>query len=273
MFKISVIIPTFNRADVLPRALHSILNQSRPADEIIVVDDGSNDKTGLIMQQQFPQLRYIYQQNKGVSHTRNVGIRQAKGDWIAFLDSDDEWLVDKLSHQCNALSQNPAIKVCHTEEIWIRRGRRVNQMNKHQKKGGWIFQHCLPLCAMSPSSILIHRSVFEQSGLFDESLPACEDYDLWLRITARYPVLFIEQALIKKYGGHADQLSARFWGMDRFRIVALQKIIGSGWLTPEDRQAAIDMLIKKCTIFRQGALKRNKTGQAAHYQRILESYR
>ena len=126
---------------------------------------------------------------------------------------------------------------------------------------------------MSPSSILIHRSVFEQSGLFDESLPACEDYDLWLRITARYPVLFIEQALIKKYGGHADQLSARFWGMDRFRIVALQKIIGSGWLTPEDRQAAIDMLIKKCTIFRQGALKRNKTGQAAHYQRILESYR
>ncbi len=273
MFKISVIIPTYNRCDLLPRALESVLNQTYPADEIIVIDDGSTDETGKMIQQQFPQVHYIHQHNQGVSHARNAGIKQAGGDWIAFLDSDDEWLPDKLSCQCAALAENPELRVCHSEEIWIRHGRRVNPMNKHQKSGGWIFQRCLPLCAMSPSSILIHRSVFEQTGLFDESLPACEDYDLWLQITARYPVLFIDQPLIKKYGGHADQLSSRFWGMDRFRIRALQKIIDSGLLSSQDRQAAIDMLTKKSQIFIQGALKRNKLEQAEHYQRLLESYR
>ncbi len=273
MFNISVIIPTYNRRELLARALKSVINQTCPAAEIIVIDDGSIDETGRMVRQQFPQVHYIYQRNRGVSHARNVGIKHAGGDWIAFLDSDDEWLPDKLRCQCAALAENPELKVCHSEEIWIRRGKRVNQMHKHQKSGGWIFQRCLPLCAMSPSSILIHHSVFEQTGLFDESLPACEDYDLWLQITARYPVLFIDQPLIKKYGGHADQLSSRFWGMDRFRITALQKIIDSGLLSPEDRQAAIAMLTQKCHIFSQGALKRNKPEQAEQYQQILESYR
>jgi GT2 family glycosyltransferase len=272
MLSVSVIIPTYNRRHVLVRALKSVINQNCPAKEIIVIDDGSSDGTEHMIQQQFPQVRYCYQPNQGVSHARNAGIKLATGDWIAFLDSDDEWLPDKLSRQSTALEKNPELKICHTEEIWIRHGKRVNQMNKHKKSGGWIFQHCLPLCAMSPSSILIHRSVFEQTGLFDESLPACEDYDLWLQITARFPVLFIDQPLIKKYGGHADQLSTRFWGMDRFRITALQKIIDSGLLSPDDRQAAIAMLIKKCHIFSQGALKRNKLEQAEHYQKILESY-
>ena len=273
MLKISVIIPTYNRLGVLARALQSVLNHSRPADEIIVIDDGSSDGTTEMIQRQFPHIHYIYQQNQGVSHARNVGINRAGGDWIAFLDSDDEWLPDKLSRQCAALEENPDIKICHSEEIWIRHGKRVNPMKKHRKSGGWIFRQCLPLCAMSPSSILIHRDVLTQTGLFDESLPACEDYDLWLRITARYPVLFVEQPLIKKYGGHDDQLSARFWGMDRFRIAALQKIIDSDLLSPEDRQAAIDMLIKKCKIFSQGALKRNKPEQAACYLKIMELYR
>ncbi len=102
------------------------------------------------------------------------------------------------------------MRVCHTDEIWIRNGRRVNARKKHGKKGGWIFQHCLPLCAMSPSSIMIHRDVFTALGGFDERLPACEDYDLWLRITARYPVLFTRQPLIEKYGGHDDQLSRKY---------------------------------------------------------------
>jgi len=164
------------------------------------------------------------------------------------------------------------MKICHSEEIWVKNGQRINQMNKHKKTGGWIFQHCLPLCAMSPSSILIHHSIFEEIGNFDESLPACEDYDLWLRITAQYPVLFIDQPQINKYGGHEDQLSCKYWGMDRFRIYALEKIISQALLSPTDKKAAINMLLKKCRIYRQGALKRNKQCDAEHYQHIIEKY-
>ena len=182
--EISLIIPTYNRCLLLKRALHSVLEQSRPPDEIIVVDDGSTDKTAEMLKQEFPQINTISQINKGVSAARNKGIQQAQGDWIAFLDSDDSWQAEKLATQIRALQQAPELKVCHTEETWIRNGVRVNTMHKHKKSGGWIFEQCLPLCAMSPSSIMIHRSVFDDVGLFDENLPACEDYDLWLRISA-----------------------------------------------------------------------------------------
>ena len=112
-------------------------------------------------------------------------------------------------------------------------------MHKHAKAGGWIYTHCLPLCAISPSAVLIHRSIFDCVGLFNEQLPACEDYDLWLRICARFPVHFIPEPLIIKYGGHDDQLSRRYWGMDRFRIQALEDILASGVLTEEHRQATL----------------------------------
>ncbi|GFO77370.1 hypothetical protein BPLS_P5768 [Bathymodiolus platifrons methanotrophic gill symbiont] len=270
--KISLIIPSYNRGTLLRRALVSVLEQSRPPDEIIVVDDGSTDNTAQVLKQEFPQVKVIVQINQGISAARNTGIRQAKGNWIAFLDSDDTWLAEKLAIQVRALQQSPDTKVCHTEEIWIRNGTRVNAMNKHKKTGGWIFKQCLPLCAMSPSSIMIHCSVFDDVGLFDESLPACEDYDLWLRISAKYPVLFIEQPLINKYGGHEDQLSQKYWGMDRFRIQALEKIIAQSDISEENKQNATQMLLKKARIFRNGALKRDKTESAQHYQQLLDKY-
>lgn len=269
---VSLIIPTFNRCSTLKRALESVLKQTRVPDEMIVVDDGSTDRTAEMMRQEFPQVDYIIQENQGVSAARNLGIAKAQGDWLAFLDSDDTWIEDKLKKQLAALKQAPNINVCHTEEIWVRKGVRVNAMNKHKKSGGWIFKQCLPLCAMSPSSTLIHRTVFEVVGNFDESFPACEDYDLWLRITAQYPVLFIDQPLIHKYGGHTDQLSHQYWGMDRFRIRALDNILRQDVLNCENKQAAIGMLLKKAHIFRQGALKRGKTDSAAVYQQLIEQY-
>ncbi len=272
MLSISVIIPTYNRHHTLKSALNSVLQQSKPAQEIIVIDDGSEDDTRQLMTQAFPNIRYVFQENQGVSHARNTGIRHSTGEWIALLDSDDEWLPHKLEMQSQALREHPEFKVCHTEENWVRNGKRVNPMNKHQKRGGHIFQHCLPLCAMSPSSILIHRSVFEDVGQFDETLPACEDYDLWLRITAKYPVLFIEKPQIIKYGGHEDQLSRAHWGMDRFRIYALDKLLSSTTLADDDRHAAIQTLIKKAEIFRQGALKRGKHQQADKYQFLINHY-
>lgn len=271
--EISLVIPTFNRCISLSRALHSALQQTMPANEIIVVDDGSTDETANMLSAEFPELNYIKQANQGVSAARNAGIRQAQADWIAFLDSDDSWHPEKLAAQISALQKMPEIKVCHTEEIWIRNGIRVNAMNKHKKTGGWIFKRCLPLCAMSPSSIIIHRSVFEDVGFFDENFPACEDYELWLRITAKYPVLFIEQPLINKYGGHEDQLSHKYWGMDRFRIQALEKIITQPDLSQENRHVATQMLLKKARIFGNGALKRGKVESARHYQQLIDKYR
>lgn len=269
---VSIIIPTFNRSSLLKRALGSVYSQTSSEYEIIVLDDGSIDNTAKMIEQFYPNVRYYYQSNKGVSSARNQGIKMAKGEWLAFLDSDDEWMPEKLEKQLKLLEDYPEYKVCHTEEIWIRQGVRVNQMNKHQKTGGWIFPQCLPLCAMSPSSIIIHRSVFDDVGLFDTQLPACEDYDLWLRITAKYPVLYIEEPQIMKYGGHEDQLSQKYWGMDQYRIKALQKIIAENTLNDENKKQAINMLLKKSKIFQKGALKRGKTESVDYYQQIIDSF-
>ena len=266
---ISVIIPTYNRAHLLPRSLDSILSQSCYPNEIIVVDDGSNDDTSALMTSVYPEIAFIQQLNIGVSCARNVGIKSASGDWIAFLDSDDEWFPEKLEVQMNALYKNPELKICHTNEIWIRNGTRVNPKKKHKKFGGWIFQKCLPLCCISPSSVIIHKSIFNEIGLFDDSLLVCEDYDLWLRITARNPVLYIEKPLLRKYGGHNDQLSRKYWGMDRFRIKSLEKIIYSKELSESDENAAKKMLTKKIHIFIQGAKKR---GNIMEVRKFKEQY-
>lgn len=264
--RISVVVPTFDRAHCLPRTLDSILRQSLPAAEIILVDDGSQDGTEDLIRRHYPQVRYLQQANGGVSSARNRGIEAADGDWIAFLDSDDAWLPDKLAAQRAALREQPGVRLCHTQEIWIRRGRRVNQMDKHAKSGGYIFRACLPRCVISPSAALLHRSLFEELGAFDEALPACEDYDLWLRICATEPVAFVPEPQIRKYGGHADQLSRQYWGMDRFRVRTLEKIIGSGRLTAGDRAAACEVLIQKAGILAAGARKRGNTERAAYYE-------
>jgi glycosyltransferase involved in cell wall biosynthesis len=269
---ISVVIPTFNRAGSLPRALDSVLAQTLPPCEIIVVDDGSTDETPDLMAERYPQCRYLRQPNQGVSAARNLGISGADGDWIALLDSDDAWLPDKLDRQMHALQATPGVRICHTEEIWIRRGVRVNPMHKHAKSGGRIFRRCLPLCVISPSSVLLHRSLFDEYGLFDPDLPACEDYDLWLRLCAREEVCFVEQPLTVKYGGHEDQLSHRHWGMDRFRVQALEKLLCTTPLHATDRRAAVETLIEKAGILAQGARKRGHHARAENYLRLQARY-
>jgi glycosyltransferase involved in cell wall biosynthesis len=265
-FTVSVIIPTFNRCDLTSRAIASVLRQTRSPDEILVIDDGSTDGTSERLAEQFPEVRTIRQENRGVAAARNRGIQEARGDWLAFLDSDDEWRPRKLEAQIDALKDDPSYQICHTDEIWVRHGRRVNPMKKHKKHGGHIFRYCLPLCAVSPSTVILHKSVFERVGLFDETLPVCEDYDLWLRTTPLYPVLYLEEPLVVKYGGHDDQLSRSRWGMDRFRITALEKVITSGVLSPEDRRAARDMLLAKIDVYLQGAEKRGKRNEVEVYR-------
>lgn len=269
---VSVIIPTYNRADWLKEAIDSVLSQNYPACEVSIVDDGSTDLTRELVADYGQQLRYFYQQNQGVSSARNLGIRTATGKYLALLDSDDLWLPSKIAQQVVIMEQRPELQLCHTEEIWIRRGVRVNPKKKHQKYGGYIFPYCLPLCVISPSSVMIRRTLFDNIGYFDETLPACEDYDLWLRITKTYPVHFIDTPLIVKRGGHADQLSQKYWGLDRFRIQALEKLLRIGELTPEQYEQTLQELQRKCGIMATGCAKRQKMQEYDYYRQLPQQY-
>ncbi len=258
---ISVIIPTFERKHLIGRALDSVLKQTQPAREVIVIDDGSSDGTAGWIKKAYPSIILIDQKNKGVSAARNTGIRNAKSKWVALLDSDDEWLPGKLEAQVKLLQKNEDKLFCHTNEIWIRNSVRVNPMKKHQKFGGMIFNECLDICRISPSSSLFCRALLDDVGWFDETLPICEDYDLWLRVTAKYPVLFVDEPLIIKYGGHSDQLSRRPGGIEQYRIKALENILSRSNLKNSNRISAIKMLIKKLDILLAGSKKRGNVSR------------
>ena len=260
---VAVVIPVRDRVQLLGRALDSVLAQVRPADEIVVVDDGSVDGSADLVKQAYPGVKLLVQAPAGVSAARNGGIANSSSDWLAFLDSDDAWHPDKLQRQLTAISQRPSMKICHCDEIWLRNGRRVNPMRKHARYGGWVFERCLPLCCISPSTALVHRDVFASVGVFDETLPACEDYDLWLRVSARFPVLYLDEKLATRWGGHADQLSARYPAMDRFRVKALEKVLLPGTLQPRWRRAAAAEARRRLDILAAGSERRGRVQEAS----------
>jgi glycosyltransferase involved in cell wall biosynthesis len=266
MPQVSVIIPTFNRSQKIVRAVRSVLNQDFREFEIVVVDDGSSDNTSAALNDYMSFIRYLRQPvNRGVSTARNRGVKSSAAPWISFLDSDDYWLEEKLQVQMEFFERNPSAVACQTQEIWIRRGRRVNPKTKHKKPSGDIFKQSLKLCLVSPSSIILRRSLFEEVGFFDEALPAGEDYDLWLRISCRYPVYLIDKELVVKEGGHEDQLSRRFGSLDRFRIRAIVKLIKSGILTVDQTRVALEELSIKCRIYGNGCIKRGRMEEGYFY--------
>lgn len=269
MPKVSVIITTFNRRHFLHDAFQSVATQDYRDREIIIIDDGSTDNTS--EDAALLPVRYVWKENGGISSARNAGLAIAGGEYIAFLDVDDRWKKKKLSIQLDAMEKTSAL-LSYTDEIWFRNGKRLNQKLRHRKYSGMIFEQCLPLCIISPSSALIHRSIFDAVGTFDESMPVCEDYDMWLRITSRYPALFIEKPLIVKQGGHADQLSRSYDGMDRFRIQSIARILDSGALDLVYAEKAVEELTKKCRIYAGGALKRGRKEEADRYLRLAASY-
>ena len=256
--QVSVIIPVYNRARPVTRAIDSVLKQTRPPLEIIVVDDGSTDETPDVLRQYGSKIKIIRQAHRGVSAARNRGIRSARGQWIALLDSDDEWMPKKLAMAEEFHRRHPEYLIFQSEEIWIRKGKRVNPKKKHRKYGGWIFKQSLPLCIVSPSAVIFHRSLLEQVGLFDESFPVCEDYDLWLRVAKKFPVGLDERAGIIKYGGHEDQLSHQYWGMDYFRVLAMEKHIDDAHLASDVKEALLKEILSKLNVLLMGYKKRNK---------------
>ncbi|HPU29249.1 MAG TPA: glycosyltransferase [Syntrophorhabdaceae bacterium] len=264
---VSIIITTYNRKHFLFDAVHSVIQQDFDDKEIIVIDDGSDDGSYEIVKDM--PVKYLWKPNGGISSARNAGIKISKGEYIAFLDVDDRWLKGKLKKQIKAMEEEGYL-ISYTDEIWLKNGKRINQKKRHKKYSGWIFERCLPLCIISPSSVVIRRDIFEVVGLFDESLPVCEDYDMWLRVTSRYPVLFIDKPYIIKNGGHGDQLSKRYEAMDRFRIKSIVNILKSDVLNKELKEKALEELKKKCTILAKGAYKRGKIKEAEFFMKIPE---
>ncbi len=258
MINISVIIPVYNRENTISRAIDSVLNQTYKPLEIIVVDDGSTDKTTEILKSYSDNIRVIRQNNNGVSSARNIGIKNSISEWIALLDSDDEWLPNKLQLEADYINENPEINILQTEEIWNRNGKRINPKKYHKKISGNIFKESLELCLVSPSTVIFSRSLFDEIGKFDETLPVCEDYDYWLRVSMKYPIGLVQEYGIIKYGGHSDQLSHKYWGMDRFRIQSLEKLLNNKLISEKQKKFVLNSILKKLNIMLIGAKKRKK---------------
>jgi GT2 family glycosyltransferase len=266
MAAVSVIIPTFNRAHKIARAVASVLYQTFTDYEVLVVDDGSEDATSEVLQPFRSRVKCIHHsKNLGVSAARNTGISASHSPLIAFLDSDDYWLPGKLAAQVSFFSEHPEAVACQTEELWIRRGVRVNPMKKHLKPSGEIFEPSLKLCVVSPSAVVVKRTLLEDVGVFDKDFPVCEDYDLWLRISWKYPIWLIPEPLIIKEGGAPDQLSRSIVGMDQYRIRAIARLIKSGRLSERQTQAALKELRLKCRVYGNGCLRRGKKEEGEYY--------
>ena len=266
-FLVSVIIPTYNRLPFLVPALNSVLEQTCRIHEIIVVDDGSTDGTVEFLHKNFPAVSVISQKNQGVSSARNTGIRKATGEWIALLDSDDLWLPEKIEKQVHFLSRNKSYQACQTLEKWIRNGNHVIPPKYLDKSENGLFQRSLQRCIICPSSVLLHSTIFKEIGLFDESLPLCEDYDFWIRLLLKNKIGLLEELLVIKNGGHDDQLSMSTWGLDRYRIQSLEKIVTAEILDQVQEKMILETLIKKIHLSIQGFQKHNKMGESENYMK------
>jgi len=266
---VSVIIPVYNRRDTLKNAIISIKKQLFTNFEALIVDDGSTDGTSDILTDfQDDRFKLIRQKNNGVSAARNTGIRFSLGKYIAFLDSDDEWLPEKLQKQMNFLTTNTSARICQTEEIWMRRGIRVNPPLKYRKSP--FFKDSVSYCIIGASTVLAEKSLLVEKGLFDEKLPVCEDYDLWIKILLDMNIPLISQPLVIKHGGRTDQLSVKYRAMDRFRVRSLVNILSQENLPCGKQQHIRNELLKKLGYLIEGARRSGR--DCAEYEKMFFEY-
>ena len=268
---ISAIIPVYNRESSVRRAIDSILSQSCPPSEVIVVDDCSHDGTRQALEEYGDAITRIYlENNSGPSRARNEGARCASAEWLAFLDSDDCWEKDKLKGQIEYLRKYPFYEIVQSEEKWIRNGIRVNPHKHHKKPLGWIWEPSLERCLVSPSGVLLKKSLFMKFQGFNEDLPVCEDYDLWLRISRHHPAGLDPRLTVIKYGGHDDQLSRRFPVMDRYRVTSLAALLERE-SHPYFRRKIIHVLRKKLMILIKGSEKREKQRESLKWRDMMNA--
>jgi glycosyltransferase involved in cell wall biosynthesis len=268
--EVSVIIPTYNRRAMVREAIDSVLAQSAVVFELIVVDDGSSDGTAEDLARLGDSIRVERIANRGPAAARNRGVANACAPLIAFLDSDDLWAPSKLERQLAFMREKPGCAISQTSEIWIRNGRRVNHGMRHRKRAGDFFAESLRTCLVSPSAVLMQKRLFDSVRGFDEDMSAAEDYDLWLRILVDHEVGLLDEPLVTRRGGHPDQLSSTTPAIDRFRILALTKLLGDDRLDSERRLATTDVLIEKCRIYAAGLARRGRIDAARLYEWVAD---
>ncbi len=289
---VSVVIPTYNRVNFLKEAISSVLGQNYSEIELIVVDDGSSDGSeewckSLNEGSENERFRYVRIAHSGFPGlVRNVGIRMASGEYIAFLDSDDIWIEEKIEEQINLMESRVNCVISHTKERWVRNRKEISQSRQRHRREGDIFEDALLKCIIGPSTVMVRKDIFNYAGFFNEHMEIAEDYELWLRVTALYRVCYIDRPLVVKRGGHSDQLSEKYGQIEIFRIEALESFIE--WLShakntfsklgwnperyPLVKSLAYKELARKCSIYARGCFKRGREREGRSYLEKMEKY-
>lgn len=272
--EVSVVIPTYNRRAMLREAVLSVLAQQGARFELIVIDDGSTDGSAddlaLLGEERAGALRVECTENRGAAAARNRGVALAQAPLIAFLDSDDIWMPAKLGRQLEFMRAHPECEISQCQERWIRGGRRVNPGQRHRKRGGDIFLDSLRTCLVSASAVIMRTERFRALGGFDETMRACEDYDLWLRTLVTREIGLLDEVLVERRAGHPDQLSATVPALDRYRILSLIKLLADSRLSAARREAVALVLAEKCAIYAKGLRRRERDTAANCVERVAE---
>lgn len=283
---VSVIIPVYNREFLVVESIESVLSQTVPSEwelELVVVDDGSIDRTVTSVERLIAPYRsaggrasmLVLPHSGFPGAVRNRGVAQSRGEVLAFLDSDDRWYPGKLQTQLT-LHGTGVCRVSHTRETWLRDGRVVSQRKQRHRRHGDIFTDALHKCIVGPSTVMIDRSLFEESGGFREDLEIAEDYEYWLRVLGREEISWVDQPLTEKRAGPWEQLSAKYGRIEAFRIAALRDLVIHEHFPrlglPLRHAEAQEMLVRKLLIYAQGARKRGRLEEAAELEQEAHGY-
>jgi len=241
--EVSVIIPTYNRRELVQRAIGTVLAQTRPVQEIIVVDDGSTDGTGQALASAFGErIRVVRQDNAGVSSARNHGLRLARGRYLALLDSDDEWLPTKTQRQIEWLEARPDYGMALCDVVRMDAGHHDVELFRRREllpEDGHILKWVLLQPSLVPASVMMRREVFETVGGFDESLATGEDLDFHLRVAARWPIGIVEEPLVRAMRGHDGLSSLARTYDDYVRVIERAAAAAQGTVDEVDRRRAL----------------------------------
>jgi len=295
---VSVIVPTFNAGESLIETIRSALDQSFRDMEILVIDDGSSDDSAVeVLRRLGPDperaetlwrqrtasstgacgfgfwtrdlaLQYVYQSNRGMGTARNRGLQLSQGEYIAFLEPEYIWDKDHLQHQIDFFNERTDAWISHGRVVPFMRSVPRNGKKKPRGATAMEFTEVVAGTGVCASAIVIRRRCLESHGYFDENLPSCEDYDLWIRIAAHMPIYQIPEAIVHQ----KRSPSIPSWSLDRYRVYALEKAFQSGHLNSEQRHRVAEEVVERCDILVDGYRKRNNTERANFYDRKKKKF-
>jgi glycosyltransferase involved in cell wall biosynthesis len=291
----TVVVPTCNRREMVAQALQSVLAQTYRNFELVVVDDGSTDGTPMhlmrllgaepraveILSRMNPAalnpffhqfvhdgipIQYQYHPNRGLGAARNRGIRHARGTYVAFLEAEDLWEPTHLQAQIAFLDGDGWARIARVGGRQAKDGTRARRSRRAEEASGWIFSQALEACPAGLSCAVVHRGCFAECGTFDENMPACDDYDLWLRLAARFPIHYVAGPEVT-HRSPRPELASHSWTWDRFRVYALEKAFQSGQLNPEQRFLVSQEIVRRCEHLVEGYRRQKSEERANFYER------